>query len=167
MAVPTEALSDHEIAVIQKLPGGADLLSKLPNVDPNKQKSLIQEARITLDAIQRGEPIEAIGKPIPRTGKQAGDLTEIDVETENEIIQVKGGDYSNKKKLDDEDLRQMTETKRYRERRANPQWRYFDSEGNELPTRAKKVVFHFTNPPVDPRLIQWLTNKDVEPRVGL
>jgi hypothetical protein len=167
VAVPTGDLSDHEIAVIQKLPGGADLLSKLPDVNENKRKSLIQEARIALDAIQRGEPIEAIGKPIPRTGKQDGELTEIDVETENEIIQVKGGDYSKKKKLDDQDLRQMTETKRYRDRRANPKWHYFDSEGNELPTKIKKVVFHFTNPPVDSRLIEWLQGKDVEPRVGL
>ncbi len=167
MAVPTEELLDDEIAIIQELPGGANLISKLPNVDPNKQKSLIQEARIALNAIQRGETIEALGKPIPRTGKQTGELTEIDIETENEIIQVKGGDYSNKKKLEDEDLRQMTETKRYRERRANPKWRYLDSEGNELLTKAKQVVFHFSNPPVDPRLIQWLIDKDVEPRVGL
>ncbi|MBD2771456.1 hypothetical protein [Iningainema tapete] len=167
VVIPAAELSDDEIAIIQKLPGGADLLRKLPNVDPNKQKSLIQEALITLDAIQRGETIEAMGKPILRTGKQTGELTEIDIETENEIIQVKGGDYSNKRKLDDEDLRQMTETKRYRERRANPAWRFLDYEGNELPTKAKKVIFHFTNPPVDPRLIKWLIDKDVEPRVGL
>ena len=167
MVIPAGELSDNEIAIIQKLPGGTDLLTKLPNVDPNKQQSLIQEAKIALDAIQRGETIEAIGKPIPRTGKQTGELTEIDIETENEIIQVKGGDYSNKRKLDDEDLRQMIETKRYCERRANPIWRFFDREGNELPTKAKKVVFHFTNPPVDPRLIEWLIDKDVEPRIGL
>ncbi len=130
MVIPVGELSDDEITIIQKLAGGADLLSKLPNVDSNKQKSLIQEAKIALDAIQRGETIEAIGKPILRTGKQTGELTEIDIETENEIIQVKGGDYSNKMLLDDEDLRQMTETKRYRERRANPTWRFFDIEGN-------------------------------------
>lgn len=167
MVIHAGELSDEEITIIQKLSGGADLLTKLPNVDPNKQQSLIQEVKIALDAIQRGETIEAIGKPIPRTGKQTGELTEIDIETENEIIQVKGGDYSNKRKLDDEDLRQMIETKRYRERRANPIWRFFDREDNELPTKAKKVVFHFTNPPVDPRLIEWLIDKDVEPRVGL
>jgi hypothetical protein len=31
-------LSGDETTIIQKLPGGADLLNKLPNVDPNKQK---------------------------------------------------------------------------------------------------------------------------------
>ncbi|BAZ10251.1 hypothetical protein NIES4071_20660 [Calothrix sp. NIES-4071] len=135
--------------------------------DSNKCKSLIQEARVALDAIQRGETIEALGKPIPRTGKQVGELTEIDIETENEIIQVKGGDYSNHKKLEDDDLRQMIETKRYRDRRANPKWQYFDFEGNELPTRTKKVVFHFTNPPVASKLIQWLQDKELEPRIEL
>jgi len=165
--VPTGDLSDEEIKVINKLPGGTELLNKLPNVDETKRKSLIQEARIALDAIKRGEPIEAIGKPIPRKDESQGELTEIDVETENEIIQVKGGNYSNKKKLKDQDLRQMTETKRYRDRRANPKWHYFDPQGNELPTRSKKVVFHFANPPVHPELIDWLKKKKVEPRVGL
>lgn len=86
MTVPTGKLTKDEIAIIQQLPGGANLISKLPNVDSNKSQSLIQEARIALDAIERGEIIEALGKPIPRTGKQAGELTEIDIETENEII---------------------------------------------------------------------------------
>lgn len=61
----------------------------------------------------------------------------------------------------------MIETKRYRDRRANPKWQYFDFEANELPTRTKKVVFHFTNPPVASKLIQWLQDKEVEPRIGL
>jgi hypothetical protein len=61
----------------------------------------------------------------------------------------------------------MIETKRYRDRRANPKWCYLDFEGNELPTMTKKVVFHFANPPIDFRLIQWLEDKEVEPRIGL
>jgi|GEM_PF-3712041 CCR4-NOT transcriptional regulation complex NOT5 subunit len=61
----------------------------------------------------------------------------------------------------------MIETKRYRDRRANGKWQYFDFEGNELPVKAKKVVFHFTNPLVSSQLIEWLKDKEVEPRIGL
>jgi hypothetical protein len=54
VTVPTGELIEDEITIIQKLPGGANLLTKLPNVDLNKRKSLIQEARIALNAIKRG-----------------------------------------------------------------------------------------------------------------
>ena len=165
MAISIGDLSDYEMTVINNLPGGADLLSKVSDASPEKCKSLMQEAKIVLDAIQRGEVIEAIGKSVPREGKKEGDLTEIDVETDHEIIQVKGGNYANQKKLEDENLRQMIETKRYRDR--SSKLPYVNLEDNELPAKIKKVVFHFVNPPVDPRLIEWLTRKGVEPRVGL
>jgi enoyl-CoA hydratase len=87
-----------------------------------------------------------------------GLLTEIDVETGTEIIQVKGGDYSDAKKLADQDMRQLHATHIY-----NTQMR-FAPDGSKLP--PKTIVFVFTNPPVDPRLIAWLRSRDVVPRVG-
>jgi len=42
-------------------------------------------------------------------------LTEIDVETDNEVIQVKGGDCSSAKKLSDDDLAQWNATRKYNE----------------------------------------------------
>jgi len=40
----------------------------------------------------------------------------------------------------------------------------FASSGDKLP--PKKIVFHFTNPPVDQRLIDWLQERNVEVRQG-
>lgn len=152
-------LSSEEAAIVAKLPGGPELLSKLPNVAPDKRRSLIEEARVALDAIRRGEPIIAIGKDIPRNVKGKGLLTEIDVETENELIQVKGRDYSDAKKLTGDDVTQLNATRKY-----NEQMR-FEPTGEK--SSPKKIVFHFTKLPVDPRLVAWLEARDVVVRVGL
>jgi hypothetical protein len=86
-------------------------------------------------------------------------LTEIDVETESSVIQVKGGDYRRKNKLSDRDLRQLIETKRY-----NEQMRVGPDGKTKLP--PKRVVYHFTEP-INPELESWLKSKGVdEVRIG-
>jgi hypothetical protein len=156
-------LSDSETEIIQGLFGGQELLSQLPNVHPAKKISLIYEARLALDAIRRGEPSKDIhiGKEISRTHrghKRSQTLVEVDIETKNEIIQHKGGDYSKKEKLVGEDLQQWYNTEKY-----NTQMR-FDDQGNKLP--PKVLVFHFTQLPVNPKLIQWLEKRGVTVRIG-
>ena len=156
-----ENFSEPEATLLRRLPGGAALLSKLPNVDPVKKRSLLQEGRVALDALARGECVFEISRDVFRTGKTVkGLLTEIDVETENEIIQVKGGArYASASKLPGgDDMRQLTETKRYNEQHR------FDAAGNKLP--PKTVVWHFTHPPVHPDLIRWLEARQVVVRVA-
>jgi hypothetical protein len=151
-------LSEAEVEIVRKLPGGPELLGKLPLVDLDKRRSLVEEARVALDAIQRGEVIEAVNKEIPRI-KGKGMLTEIDVETTNEIIQVKGGNFSTAKKLSDQAEKQLRATVIY-----NTQMR-FEPNGDKSP--PKQVVFHFIKPPVDDRLVKWLESRNVVVRIGL
>ncbi len=166
-SIATDPLSPEAIAVIRSLRGGQDLRDKIASKEVAHQGDHIQEARVALEALQRDEVIEHLDKPLAQAGDAPQELTEIDVETLREMIQVKGGDYSKAKKLSDQDMRQMTATLRYRDRRANPKHPRTDPDGTVLPTREKEVVFWFATPNVNPELIKWLSNKGVIPRIGL
>ncbi|MBA3338802.1 MAG: hypothetical protein H0T54_03475, partial [Geodermatophilaceae bacterium] len=146
-----------DTAVIARLPGGQDLLNKLPTVDADKYDSLVMEARIALDAIKRGEPIFAVGREIPRRSGP-GAFTEIDVETDNEIIQIKDGNFATDKKLSGKAMTQFSRTLEY-----NTKMR-FSPTGDKLP--PKQVVYHFTSAPVSPDLRTWLESRGVVVREG-
>ena len=180
----TDPLSDDEKAEIRTIPGfprgaapwvspdaevrsgaGEEFLAEYEKLGPAKRESAAHEAKIALAQRANGATVLAIGMELMRfEGKGKArvlgttKLTEIDVETADEIIQVKGGDYSAKTKLEKGDMRQMTETKRYNEQmRIGP-------DGTKLP--PKRVVFQFTQTPVNPELIEWLESKGVTARTG-
>jgi phage-related protein len=146
-----------DTTILAKLPGGPELLALLPTVGADKYDSLVMEARIALDAIKRGDPLVRVGQEIPKR-KGPGAFTEIDVETSTEIIQVKGGNYASDNKLSGKDMLQFSRTLEY-----NTKMR-FGPTGDKLP--PKLVVYQFTEPPVDPTLVAWLTARGVSVRRG-
>jgi hypothetical protein len=146
-------LTPEEVTILQTLKGGQDLLNKLPNVAPEKRNSLMQEARVALEEVKSGKKLVEINNP---TFKKDGihKDTEIDVETESEIIEVKGGDYSQEDKLIGRDLKQ---------------WRAYVAY-NQLRVRLgqppKQIVHRFVGGPVNPGLVKWLTERGVVVRLG-
>jgi hypothetical protein len=155
------SLNQHEIDRIMQMPGGKEWLEKFSKRDP---KGLLKEGLIALELQRQGETIEAIGKPIHRTGKKSHqEATEIDIETAREIIQVKSGDYSKSKKLNGDDMDQLAATKRYAAQRANGT--YKNADGSEPPIQDKSVVFHFTGE-VSNELKDWLGKKGATAREG-
>ena len=146
-----------DAVTLAKLPGGQDLLNKLSKVDADKYDSLVMEARIALDAIKRGDPIFAVGREVPRRSGP-GAFTEIDVETDSEIIQIKDGGYASSKKLSGRDMLQFQRTVEY-----NTKMR-FAPNGDKLP--PKQLVYHFTAPPISADLRNWLQTRGVLIREG-
>ena len=146
-----------DTVTLAKLPGGQDLLNKLPTVDADKYDSLVMEARIALDAIKRGDPIFAVGRDVPKRSGP-GAFTEIDVETDSEMIQIKGGNYATDKKLSGKDMTQFSRTLEY-----NTKMR-FAPNGDKL--APKQVVYHFTSPPLSGDLRSWLESRGVVVREG-
>jgi hypothetical protein len=165
-------LTQAEIEEIKKMSGGekwldniAELKAKPNPENSNKVKALTKEGLIAIDLERSGEKVERISRRVYRKGS-IKEKTEIDIETTQEIIQVKSGDYSKSKKLSDDDLKQMTETKRYRDQRANGKHEFFDEGTNApLPAEHKEVVFHFTGP-VSNELKIWLDKKGIIFRGG-
>ncbi|NET61087.1 MAG: hypothetical protein F6K47_34665 [Symploca sp. SIO2E6] len=155
-AAPSWGLSNTERKIVSNLPGGKELLSKLERVDENKRRALIEEARLALNINRNAaDDIVAIGKDIFNPPGSTKSFTEIDLETKDYMIQIKGGDYSSAKKLSGADMIQFTRTKQYNQNML------FDSKtGNKLP--PKKLRYHFFKEPVDPRLIKWLTDKKID-----
>jgi hypothetical protein len=161
-------LKEADIDLLDQMEGGKDLVDKLVKLE-NSQKleNFRKEALVALEQHRQGKTIESLGKEIPRPGKNSHQAeTEIDVETTDEIIQIKAGDYSTAKKLSGNDMDQFTNTKRYRDKRASNKHKFYDSSGNELPTLDKKVVFHFANP-ISDDLKNWLIKKGAVVRVGI
>jgi Domain of unknown function (DUF4157) len=147
----------EEEAMLKGMVGGPDLLAKIGSVAPDKRDSLVQEAKVAIQEAIGGGCNVMIGHVITKPGTTKA-LTEIDVETDSTLIQVKGGDYKGKRKLSDDDMNQLTNTKRYNEKMR------LDASGKKLP--PKKIVYQFTQP-IDKELGDWLKSKGVsEVRVG-
>lgn len=151
----TGDLTAEQVATIRRLPGGEEWYNSLATFSPARRAAAIEEAKAALDAMRRGQPVEYIGRTVPRrSGK--GTLTEVDVETVDEIIQVKGGDYSKATKLSGDDLTQFNNTRIYNEQmRVGP-------DGVKLP--PKKLVYYFTHQPNE-ALVKWCEGKGIEVRV--
>lgn len=88
--------------------------------------------------------------------------TEVDVFTSEEMIEVKGGNYSDAKKLSGRDLAQFTQQKRIFEGKTK-----IIFNGNIL-SPLTKWIYQFKEIDIDQRLYIWLIKKGVtEVRTGL
>ena len=88
-------------------------------------------------------------------------LTELDVFTQEEMIEVKGGEFLNEKKLSKRSMNQFTNQKRIFEGKTKL---YLD--GKEIPP-PKKWIYQFKAKEIDSRLKDWLLKKGVtEVRTG-
>jgi hypothetical protein len=157
-----------DIDLLDKMPGGRSLVDKLVKLENSpKLENFRKEALVALQQQRQGKAIEGVGKKLPRSGKKSGkqEMTEIDVETTDEIIQVKAGNYSESKKLARDDLTQFNNTKIYRDQRASNKHKFYDDNGNELPPLDKNIVYHFANP-ISDKLRNWLTERGVIVREG-
>jgi hypothetical protein len=139
-------LTQAERDAISRMPGGKEWL-----ISPNKGSSAYtKEALLALEMQRRGEKIEFLGKEISRSGKKVNQkLTEVDIETSNEIIQVKSGDFSQQNKLSAQDMKQFNNTLIYARQQG----------------KDKPVVFHFFGK-VSPELRAWFNKKGVIIREG-
>jgi hypothetical protein len=90
---PKQDLSPLERKMLSKIKGGSEKLAEIDKeTNPRKKISCIEEARVALDALRRGEKVEEVEQLMDREGKKAGkqEKGKIDVITQMEIIEVKG-----------------------------------------------------------------------------
>jgi hypothetical protein len=179
----TENINSHERMMLQNMPNGPNLLTKIDNEKNDRAKrAWIEEARIALDAKRRGETVTAVNRDLYRElspgdkGKliklkrkdliesidketnvdkrtdfikearrvlgmsdkeieENEKLTEIDVETQKEIIQVMGERYDESdEKLVDKHNTQLTKTVQEAARQVK-----------RAGKGKRKVVVHLTN----------------------
>jgi hypothetical protein len=98
-------------ADLEKIPGGKELLAQHDNPDTPDEKalSLRQEAAVALHkdrnkADNPDDEVVAIGREVGEGKKK----TEIDVETRTEQIELKGGDFSNRTSLNQDQNNRLT-----------------------------------------------------------
>ncbi|NJM22690.1 MAG: hypothetical protein HC907_30280, partial [Richelia sp. SM1_7_0] len=154
-------------------PGGKELVNKLKDLKTagsSKYQNELAEAKTALDAINRRQDVVFFGGSVEKSsgnihfGTKEGIemLTELDVFTQEEMIEVKGGNYLDKRKLSDRDFRQFTNQKKIFEGKVK-----IYLNGNEI-TPPKKWIYQFTAKEIDERLKDWLLEKGVtEVRTGI
>ncbi len=165
-------MTEDEAKTLSLHPGGKELVTKLAHLQgagSSKYQNELAEAKTALDAIKRGQNVIFFGGSVSKStgnihfGTTEGIqmLTEIDVFTQEEMIEVKGGDYLDKKKLSDRDMTQFTNQKRIFEGKI-----LLYLNGNKIPP-PKKWIYQFKAKEIDPRLKNWLLAKGVtEVRTG-
>jgi uncharacterized membrane protein len=159
---PLSALTAAERATISAIPGGAAQLKKLDDIiaGGGQQAKIDAETaavRTVLAAIAQSKNVKYIGKEIYKSG-EAEALSEIDILTDEEMIEVKTGDYSKETKLSGRDMNQFTTLKRFFEGKIAA----VDVKGATAPIiqPPKKWVYQFTNP-ISKELYAWLKSKGV------
>jgi hypothetical protein len=153
-------LSTEEKSILTKLPGGKDKLTEIVDMEKggsSKAKNSYAEVRTALDAVNRGQLNVKIGTDIFASIGANGKLTEIDIITNDEMIEVKSGSSYNKaKKLSGSDFDQFLIFRDiFKGKR-----KVVDSKGNSISV-PKKWVYQFRINNVDSQLIKWLLEKDV------
>ncbi|NIF06633.1 hypothetical protein F3J23_14380 [Chryseobacterium sp. Tr-659] len=155
-----QPLTPDEISKLIKLPGGKEALNEIIEIEKggsSKAKHQYAEVRTALDALKSGQLNVKIGVDIFATIGAPGNLTEIDVLTQDEMIEVKSGDnFDNAKKLSGKAYDQFLIFRDvfYGKRKV------FDIHGN-LIVPPKKWIYQFRMPHIDPRLKKWLLDKGV------
>lgn len=157
-------LKEEEKAIIKRIKGGEkviDEITKLVEGKSNKLGQKVAEVRIALDAIAKGEKVIELSKDIPKVNGK-GILTEIDVLTENEIIEVKTSEkYNSQDKLSGDDMTQFARLLQLAKGTIKP----IDEKGNEIKLPGK-LVYHFTAESISENLRKWLTDRSVIVRTG-
>jgi hypothetical protein len=110
--------------------------------------------RTAFSLITQGKNVRYIGLEVYKRG-ESKTLTEIDILTENEMIEVKTGNYLRERKLSGRDMDQFTDQKRFFERKTV----VVDVTGTVILPPAR-FVYQFTQP-ISPDLRTWLLGKGV------
>jgi hypothetical protein len=157
--LPLSPITAAERATIAAIAGGPAQLTKLDDIlagggQPAKINAETAVIRTVLAAIAQGKSVQYIGLELFRRGESAA-LTEIDVLTADEMIEIKSGDYSRERKLSGRDMNQFTNMKRFFERKIA----VVDAAGNTI-NPPSKWVYQFTNP-ISRDLYVWLKDKGV------
>jgi len=155
-----QPLTPDEKNRLVKLPGGIEKLNDIISDENSGKLDQAQkqyaEVRTALDAEDRKQKniiieLKLYDTPDPSTRTLMG---AVDVLTDDEFIEVKGGKFSNAKKLADQ--KQFTKYQNiFKGTKV-----FYDESGNEFipPT---KWVYQFKEKNVDPRLKKWLLDKGV------
>lgn len=170
-----DELTDDEKSKISGLKGGSELLGKiegLKTTQPDLYPKALNEARTVLDALARGEKVILTGGHILKSTNTvvfenlAGEekITEIDVLTSSEMIEVKGGKKYKKaatlKNKENDQLKNLLDIK-------NGVIEIYDESGSKIDI-PRKLVYQFAIPEIDMRLKNWLIRRGVdEVRTGI
>ena len=139
-------------ADLEKIPGGKELLAQHDNPDTPDEKalSLRQEAAVALGKDRNrtnnaDDEVVAIGREVGEGKKK----TEIDVETRTEQIELKGGDFSNRTSLNQDQNNRLTRKVKVAK-----------DEG-------KKPVYQFEEGKINDRLKEKVEKRGVAVREGI
>jgi hypothetical protein len=157
-------LTEEQKAIILRIPGGEKVVNELKKLVDGKSIKLeqkVMELKVGLDALARGEKVIEFSKDIPKVNGK-GILTEIDVLTENEIIEVKTSEkYKLQEKLSGDDMTQFARLMALSKGTIKP----IDENGN--PIKLPSILaYHFTTERISDKLHTWLTSRGVIVRTG-
>jgi hypothetical protein len=156
---PLTLLTPAERATISRIAGGSAQLAKLDAIvagggQQAKIDAEVAVCRTVLERIARGVTVHYIGLEVFKRG-QAEPLTEIDILTADEMIEVKTGNYISETKLSGRDMTQFTSLKRF----FQAKYTVVDAAGNVI-SPPKRWVYQFTRP-ISSDLYTWLKDKGV------
>jgi hypothetical protein len=152
---PLSVITPAERAKIVAIPGGSAQLKKLDDIvaGGGQQAKVDAELAVIRTALVTPD-VKYIGLEVYKRGESAA-LTEIDVLTVDEMIEVKTGDYSKESKLSGRDMNQFTNVKRFFEGKIT----VVDVSGIVIKPPSK-WVYQFTKP-ISTDLYNWLKSKGV------
>ena len=148
-----------ERTTIESIAGGNKQLAKLDAIiaGSGQQSKITAELgviRTVLVALRQGKNVKYIGLDLYKRGESEA-FTEIDILTEEEMVEVKTGDYKLETKLSGRDMNQFTNLKRFFEKKIVA----VDDNGKLL-SPPRKFVYQFTKP-ISQELDSWLKQKGV------
>ena len=152
-------LSPEEIVILRKLPGGEEKYQEIKSMQAGgstKLRESYAEVRTAIDALNRGQENIVLEKEIFNSKNQL--IGSLDVFNDNEMIEVKSGDYSDKSisKLSGRDFTQFSRNIGF----FKGTMKFFDSKGNRI-LPPKKIIYQFRSKNVSVNLVNWLKSKGV------
>lgn len=163
-------LTTAEENLVKTLPGGLEWFttySRILKDGSDKIAATVAEARTVIDAVNnQKKKIVHFGKEIfVAVGSEEKLKTELDVLTDDEMIEVKSGDYTDAKKLSGRDFDQFLKLQYFYT--GKKKFVYKDNGKFISITPPKKWIYQFTKKSIDVRLKDWLLKQGVtEVRTG-
>lgn len=155
-----DALSIDERNKLIKLPGGKEKLDKIDSMikaGSTKVKDEYAEVRTVLDALDSGRLSVSMGIEVFLDKRGLEAFTEIDVLTEEEMIEVKNkAIFSDAKKLSGDAFDQFLKLRDI----FNGKRTVYDKNGNIF-IPPKKWIYQVAINNIDPRLKKWLLSKGI------